>query len=237
MGSDALIDLVVPPESSTFPFAATEERLANLIASGHDFRPHSDGRAFVSSSGVRFEPPLLLAPAGRTIAQYRLDLDEQPDAPDHLVILVQAGACALGLWRGLQRERTKVFRRYVVRGKGRAQPLHAKTRGKSRYGSRLRLQNHRLLLTEINEKLLEWSAEGALPKRIFASVPVRTWAELLAARPPIPFTQRDVISIPFHVHAPNLEELLKVQARLTRGVVRSESESPPADEGAPAPGH
>ena len=35
---------------------------------------------------------------------------------------------------------TKSIKKYVVRGRGRAQPTHLATKGKSRYGSRLRLQ-------------------------------------------------------------------------------------------------
>ena len=42
-------------------------------------------------------------------------------------------------WRGEELVRHKVFKRYVVRGRGRAQPTHLKSKGKSRYGSRLRL--------------------------------------------------------------------------------------------------
>ena len=48
---------------------------------------------------------------------------------------------ATRLWRDDELVAHKVVKKYVVRGRGRAQPLHLKTRGKSRYGSRLRLAN------------------------------------------------------------------------------------------------
>ena len=58
-----------------------------------------------------------------------------------VLLLLQAGAMAIGQWDVDELMYHKAIRRYVVRGHGRAQPLHARTKGKSRYGARLRLQN------------------------------------------------------------------------------------------------
>jgi len=76
-----------------------------------------------------------------------------------------------------------------VRGNGRAQATHLKTRGKSRYGSRLRLQNWRRLLSETNERLHDLWQQYGVPARVFWSAPVRVWADVLAADPLPPFVR------------------------------------------------
>lgn len=48
------------------------------------------------------------------------------------VVLVRAGAFALGLWDDDELVQHKAKKRYVTRGKGKAQLTHLKTRGKSR---------------------------------------------------------------------------------------------------------
>jgi len=111
---------------------------------------------FFESERLRVKPPLVfpLPPACRSLSGY---LDSLPEEPGHhSVILMQAGAVTLGRFEGARPLVQKSLKRYVVRGKGRAQPLHLKTKGKSRYGSRLRLANARKLLVETNEKLRAW---------------------------------------------------------------------------------
>jgi hypothetical protein len=143
-----------------------------------------------------------------------------------LVLLFQAGAAALGLWRDDILVAHKVLKRYVVRGKGRAQPVYLKTKGKSRYGSRLRLQNFRLLLSETNEKLHAWWREHGPPDRLYVSCPVRLLPELFAADPPPPFDRRARLErIPLDVRVPSFEELKRVRFALTRGWVWEAGES------------
>ena len=73
----------------------------------------------------------------------RLSEDGVEGAECQLLLLLRAGAMAFGCWRGGELLQHKAVRKYVVRGSGKAQSTHLKTRGKSRYGSRLRLQNWR----------------------------------------------------------------------------------------------
>ncbi|HHI79831.1 MAG TPA: hypothetical protein ENK02_07600 [Planctomycetes bacterium] len=134
--------------------------------------------------------------------------------------LFRAGSAALGLCRGSILEAHKCYQRYVVRGRGKAQPSHLKTKGKSRYGSRLRLQNFQRLTRESLARLQEWEEEETL-RRIFFSCPDRLFSELLAGSPS--FLDRDdprLRKIPIHVHEPRLAELERVIAWANRARLR-----------------
>lgn len=146
-------------------------------------------------------------------------LDALPVAlPRHVVVLLQAGAASLGCFEGGAPVATKSFKRYVVRGSGKAQPAHLKTKGKSRYGSRLRLQNARRQRDETVARLQRlWDEHGA-PEAVFVSAPRALWADLLAARPgpPIDATTR-VVRIPYDLPVPTTEVMLDAYARLQTG--------------------
>ena len=196
------------------------ERLAEL---GEEHELAVDGRArgFLALDGdggvvAEFEPPPLLPVLGRSAAEYLAEAD-RPGR--HLVLLLQAGRTAIGAWDDDELLAHKVITKYVVRGKGHAQPTHLETKGKSRYGSRLRLQNARRQLVETNEKLIEYWHQHGPPRLVHHAVPVRTWPELFAVEPAPPFGQRDpaLCKIPVHVHAPSFEELQRVRRRLARG--------------------
>ena len=169
---------------------------------------------------LRFYPPLVqrVGEPGPDPADYLAGLRDELGL--ELVLLLQAGSAALGVWRDDELIAHKVIKKYVVRGRGRAQPAYLKTRGKSRYGSRLRLRNARALLVEVNQKLGEWARDWGPLERIFYSCPVRTWPELLRAKPPPPFGVGDpLVKIPVDVHVPDFEELLRVRRILTHGRV------------------
>jgi hypothetical protein len=212
-------DQPAPAAVATFAWPEARERLAACHAV-HALR--ADGRgAFVAADGslLRFVPPAVLpeVAAADTVAPW---FARAPDAPGRqAVVLVRAGSAALGVWDGEECTHHKVFKRYVVRGHGKAQPAHAKTRGKSRYGSRLRLQNAQKLLAETNERLCEWARGGGGFERIHWSCPVRQWAELFRADPAPPFAPDDprLRRITLHVHEPDFAELLRVRRALARG--------------------
>ncbi len=212
----------------TFPYYELGDVLTELV-SRHGDRLRADDRgrcfeAFMDHEAVRLTPPLVLPPPvpGETASDW---LGRLPRAPGvQLLLLLQAGAAALGFWRGDELVDHKVFRRYVVRGTGVAQTTHLKTKGKSRYGSRLRLQNFRRLLEEVNERLTGWWEAAGGCEAVFYSCPVRTWPELFAVRPAPPFDQRDPIlrRIPLDVHAPRFEELVRVRHQLERATLETE---------------
>jgi len=173
---------------------------------------------FFESADLRARPPFVfpLDPACRSLADYLETLPREPGR--HTVILMQAGAVTLGRFEGASSIAEKSLRRYVVRGKGRAQPLHLKTKGKSRYGSRLRLQNARKLLAETNEKLHEWENEFGPADWIYYSCPVRLWPSLFAATPPPPFDRSaPLIRIPLDLPRPTVDILRRTYRALEHG--------------------
>ncbi|HEU4418665.1 MAG TPA: hypothetical protein VFT55_06975 [Planctomycetota bacterium] len=201
-----------------FPLADLTAQLDAFALRWPAARADHTGQAFVGE-GASLHVPLLaprLAP-GDAIADYRARLPGAPETA--VVLLLQAGAMAFGCWHGDELLRHKAVRKYVVRGHGRAQPLHRKTAGKSRYGSRLRLQNWQRLLVETNERLRDCWRELGPPDRVFVAIPVRVWSDLAATDPPPPFARSDanVQRVPMHVHRPDFAELQRVHGGLAHG--------------------
>jgi hypothetical protein len=202
-----------------FAFADLDEQIEAFLARWPAASADPRGLVFVGDVGARLRVPLLAPrPApGERLRDYAPRAAVTPGA--HVVLLLQAGAMAVGCWDGQHLVAHKAVRRYVVRGNGKAQMLHRKTRGKSRYGARLRLQNWRRLLAETSARLHELEAGHGPVERVFLAAPVRLWAELFAADPTPPFARDDVRlqRVPMHVHRPDFAELLRVHHWLGRG--------------------
>lgn len=213
-------------DSASFHWPDTATILRDLDAEHGRLLLADNGRDFVAP-GIRVRPPLILPvdPVMRTVEAYLADLPEAPGR--QLVVLLQAGAAALGVFDGGANRHTKSLKKYVVRGRGRAQPTHLKTGGKSRYGSRLRLQNARALFVEVNEKLHEWVDEGGPPDHVFYSCPVRMWPELFATTPGPPFRRDRLIKIPMDLPVPTTEVLLRSYTAMSWGRIEHD----------PAPSH
>lgn len=215
-----------PDETLRFTWAEAGERLA-AWASAFAFEPATAGGRFrgldpASGDRLELEVPLVLGRPveGSTLARWRAEL---PPAPGlHMVLLVQAGAVSAGVWRDDSLLAHKAWKRYVVRGRGKAQPTHLKTKGKSRFGSRLRLRNAELLREELGARVRAWWEQHGPPARIFVSCPVREWPELFRADPDLPFEPRDprIERVPLDVGVPDHAELLRVRGFLGRGRLR-----------------
>ena len=206
-----LVDLVEQVEAFAVRWPGACADRAGVV-----FREAASGAA---GAGPTLRLPLLAPRAAplEPIARYAGRL---PGAPErHVLLLLRAGAMAVGYWDGAELLHHKASRRYVVRGHGKAQPLHAKTRGRSRYGARLRLQNWKRLLGETTARLHAYWDELGAPDRVFVAAPVRVWADLLAAAPPPPFARGDarLQRVPMHVHRPDFAELLRVHGWLAHG--------------------
>ncbi|MEO6596343.1 MAG: hypothetical protein ABIP94_16460 [Planctomycetota bacterium] len=203
-----------------FPWRDLREQLEAFRQRWPDALADARGWVFAPpAGGARLRVPLAATRVrpGEPIAAYASRVGEQLDR--QIVVLLQAGAAAIGYWDGDELLDHKAMRKYVVRGRGRAQPLHLKTCGKSRYGSRLRLQNWRRLLTEVNERLRQCWEEFGEPERVFYGAPVRVWVDLFAAEPSPPF-RRDAAflqRVPMHVHRPDFGELRRVRGWLQYG--------------------
>lgn len=210
------------PHSDAFPWPETVERLERLLARGL-LEPEPTGRWYeqrVEGALVAaLRPPLILLDAG-TLPPAAALAERAVDGPGrYAVLLMQAGAAALGLFEDGALLDHKALKRYVVRGKGRAQPTHLKTRGKSRFGSRLRLRNAERLLTDVNERLGAWWQDDEPPERLFVSCPVRLFADLCRTEPGPPVGVEDPrrVHIPIDVHVPTHAELVRVHRSISRG--------------------
>jgi hypothetical protein len=207
------------PRVIRFPLADLVEQVEAFAARWPRAVADRRGHTFVGQPGARLRVPLL-APRLQPLEAVTAYLDRLPGVPErHVVLLLQAGAMAVGYWDGDQLLHHKAQRRYVVRGHGKAQPLHRKTRGRSRYGARLRLQNWRRLLVETSERLLAYWAEYGAPERVFVGVPVRVAHDLATTEPPPPFAfaAPAVQRLPMHVHRPDFAELCRVHGWLRHG--------------------
>ncbi len=213
--------------STTFHWRETELFFTRECRE-YNYGLEPEGRWFQAGSR-RFHPPRVFPiPSGcRTPIDYLTSLGEAPG--EHLLILMQAGAASLGRFRKGECLATKSFKRYVVRGRGRAQPTHLKSKGKSRYGSRLRLQNAQRLLDETSEHLHNWQAEFGSPDHIFTSCPVRLWPSLFQATPPPPFGKDGpFLRIPKDLPRPTTDVLLRAYIGLSHGRL---DVGPPASSG------
>lgn len=194
-------------------------RTLSELAAEHALALDAKRRCF-EAGDLRVHPPLVfpIGPACRSIEDY---LDLLPEEPGrHAVVLLQAGAASLGRFRGGEEQATKSFRRYVVRGRGRAQPTHLHEKGKSRYGSRLRLQNARRLLEETNAKLRAWDAELGPADHVFYNAPARLWPGLFEAKPAPPFERDDrLVRIPLDLPRPTTDVLRRAYRALGYGRV------------------
>jgi len=234
------------PVAETFHWSAIAERLAPLAEAG-DFTLDAHGRAFESNE-LRIHPPLVVPvpesgprddETARTRAARLWSLkhegaplhDDPLDRyvrraplflPTQCLIVLQAGAASLGYFKDGEPLSTKTIKRYVVRGKGRAQPTYLAAKGKSRYGSRLRLQNARLLIDEINAKLAQYWSEYGAPEQIFAAAPARLWSDLFRGHSQPPFSQSEHIHrVPLDLPTPTTDVLLRAYKTLCYGRIES----------------
>lgn len=192
----------------------------------HGARLDADASAFLSADrALRFEPPLVQAiPDGiRSPESYLLEIGETLGTV--CVVLLRAGAFALGLWDDDELIAHKAKKRYVTRGKGRAQATHLKTRGKSRYGSRLRLQNALAQLSDLSTRLHDLEEAHGRPRQCWLACPTRLVADFYDAKPAPPWRREEWRRIPYHVHEPDFEELRRVRNRLVTGQIAGQSVS------------
>ena len=211
------------PLSERFSYPETAGRLRALLRERR-LEAIRHGFATAAGDGPRIEllPPIVQRqPSTSSPEDFLATLESEIGTL--LVVLVQAGSAALGILEEGELVRHKVIKKYMVRGKGHYQGTHLKTKGKSRYGSRLRLQKAVEFFLEINRKLGEWDDEAGPFERIYLSCPVRLANELFGAKVPPPFGRGDdeVEKVPLTVRVPSHKELRRVCYELTHGTLRT----------------
>ncbi len=143
------------------------------------------------------------------------------ELPKQCVILIQAGAVAMAMFEGGEPLATKSFKRYVVRGKGRAQPAYLASKGKSRYGSRLRLQNAKDMIEETNARLCGFWADHGAPEQILVGAPPKLWAEHFLAPVKPPFEKgTSITKVPLDFPVPTTAVLLRTYRSLEFGAIK-----------------
>ncbi len=136
----------------------------------------------------------------------------------YCITLVRAGQAAVGYFhQGILLDH-KVFRAYLVRQKqGMSQFKYLKTKGKSRSGSRIRLEETELFFKDINQRLLVYTNQ--YPLTYWGLGCSKTlWPVLFDAAVPPPFTSKspELIELPYPFSKASFEELQVLEHRLTQ---------------------
>ena len=202
-------------------YQMTLDYLQNLLEAGPEGLGLAEEAREVRWQGGKIALPLCLPlPTDASLERWLESLPGLP--PDHVVVLMRAGSASMGYWIDGELAAHKVIRKYMVRKKqGRMQIAYLSSKGKSRAGSRVRLRESLEFFEEINQKLADWFEEYGEPETIFHSSPIRLKSHWFGSKVPPPFEPEDerLIHVPFHVHQPVHEELLRIHRLLTTGVL------------------
>ncbi len=176
------------------------------------------GQRFASTHvpGALFVPAVLpIGPEFESVEEY---LQAVPDVLGlHWVVLMQAGAAAVGCFDEGHPIVTKCIKKYVTRGRGHAQPTHLRSKGKSRYGARLRLRNALQLNREVAARLQEWAELYGNPQHVFYSCPIRILGELRQSMEDV--TTEQWIRVQRDMPVPTTDVVLKTYRGLCHGRV------------------
>ena len=148
-------------------------------------------------------------------------LDRVPEwIPPYMIVLVQAGAAAIGYFEEGEVVHHKAIKKYMKRHKrGKAQISYLNTRGKSKAGSRVRLANTVAFFEEINDRLQDYIDAYGEPERLIYSTTPQVWGLMFGADPAPPFEKKDprLIKVPTQVQVPDFEELMRINRFITKG--------------------
>ncbi|AFM05197.1 hypothetical protein Fleli_2844 [Bernardetia litoralis DSM 6794] len=151
----------------------------------------------------------------------------------YLLILIQSGYASLGYFEDGELIYHKAITAYMVRKKqGKSQIKHLNSKGKSRLGSRIRLQNTILFFEQINSKLKEWHKKSAIFDKVECigqSGSPDLWHLFYTSKETAPFQKDDsrLRKVPITVHAPNFEELQRVNSWANRGKITTYKDNLP----------
>jgi hypothetical protein len=134
----------------------------------------------------------------------------------YCLTLVRAGQASLGYFHQGKLLDHKVFRGYLVRQKqGKSQFKYLKTKGKSRAGSRIRLEETLVFFKEINERLQVYAKQ--YPLNFWGLGCAKTMWPLLfdgEGKPPFSSKSTELIELPYPYTKGSFEELQELELRL-----------------------
>ena len=143
---------------------------------------------------------------------------ELADDVHYCITLVRAGQAAVGYFHQGTLLDHKVFRAYLVRQKqGMSQFKYLKTKGKSRAGSRIRLEETELFFKDINQRLELYTKQ--YPLNFWGLGCAKTMWPLLVdgeAKPPFTSKSPQLIELPYPFAKGSYEELQELEHRLTQ---------------------
>lgn len=135
-----------------------------------------------------------------------------------LLMIIKSGVAGLCLYKEHECQNRKRLRRYMVRqSQGKSQLKHLHEKGKSRLGSRIRLQQTRKFFEDLNHWLAENKPQDD-DYQIFISCPTRLWGYWWKEHPPLGLVKSapQWRPIPLHCHDPTAQELARVYQLLSK---------------------
>ncbi|WP_373521943.1 hypothetical protein [Aquiflexum sp.] len=135
---------------------------------------------------------------------------------NYIILLIKSGIASVALFENTELVDHKVFRAYMVRKKqGKSQIKYLKTKGKSRAGSRVRLQETLDFFEEINLRLISYFDEYRIDLIALNSSKILL-PYLFESKSETPFGKKDIrlYKIPKHIATATHENLLDVNAQL-----------------------
>ncbi|WP_228780037.1 hypothetical protein [Aquiflexum lacus] len=135
---------------------------------------------------------------------------------NHIILLIKSGIASVALFENTELMDHKVFRAYMVRKKqGKSQVKYLKTKGKSRAGSRVRLQETLDFFEDINTRLISYFEEYRVDLIAMNSSKILL-PYLFESKSKTPFEKKDIrlYKIPKHIASATHENLLEVNEQL-----------------------
>lgn len=169
---------------------------------------------------LRVQLPVLL-PCFKSLTELQSNYPDK-NGLSVIIILIQVGNAAVGLFQNARLNRHKVIRKYMVRKtQGRAQISYLKTKGKSRLGSRIRLKQSQIFFEEISDLLAEFLHGNKVDRILFSSTPELLGLLFQQKNLSRVITKNDerLIKIPYDVGVPSAKEIERISNLVVSGYI------------------
>jgi len=145
---------------------------------------------------------------------------------EYVVVLARSGIASIGLFKEDQFSYHKVFRSYLNRKKqGKSQLTYLKTKGKSRAGSRVRLENAKTFFADINQYINKINPINRIPIFYFIPVPLLSFWRQSPTPPPKALMLHESKKIPLNVKTPGFDEMNRVNKLLQNAEINCSSKN------------